>query len=544
MTRVAGAQSTMLLGDSLTRRIAAQSTDTVFISMRDADYAHFVLTHRSGLTATVIKPNGALVRSWFVNPQMQGSSLIVWVAEGAGKYGITIASGDSAAQYDLVFRQWLSLDERTRPVPKTRGVSSPTIDAMRRQVDSGITNTTAFWRAVAERGTPLVEPLDANYDLVTFLWRAEGDTRNAFAIAHVQVPEGPNDAMQQLGSTDIWYLTLPLPKGARFAYQMEPNRPTNPSAIRVTRQLDPLNRGVRWACPAGASKYRCWSIAELPGADPQEWIVKRSGVPTGRIERHKIHSALQAVDRDITVYTPAGYSAAGPQHPVVILFDGEDYLLPEWGGLNTWDNLIAAKKIPPTVVVMVHNLPGRRLFDLIANRTFGDFMAKELVPWVQKRYNVSRRPARIIVGGFSAGGFTAAYLGLTHPKVFGNVLSMSPAVWWSPEHNDGICGGLCADPSGRPAVSNLDSRTEPNWIAHLALEKPRANVRFFLSAGVFEFDGDGTGGGNLEETRHLRDILRAKNYDVIYHQPVAGHHQLNWRGELADGLQSLLGAPR
>jgi enterochelin esterase-like enzyme len=131
-----------------------------------------------------------------------------------------------------------------------------------------------------------------------------------------------------------------------------------------------------------------------------------------------------------------------------------------------------------------------------------------------------------------------------HPNVFGNVLSISGAFWWSPEHNGGICGGVCADPGGTPAVSNLDATTEPNWIAQLALKQPAARVKFYLAVGTFEFDRFCTGGNILEETRRLRDILRAKNYEVVYHQFVGGHDDANWPGVMADGLQSLLGATR
>jgi enterochelin esterase-like enzyme len=343
-----------------------------------------------------------------------------------------------------------------------------------------------------------------------------------------------------LAASDIWYLTVTLPKGARFTYQLEPNRPTAPGMARVTFQADPLNRGVKQDCPAGSSKYRCTSIAELPEAAEQRWSVKRPGVASGRVEKQKIHSKLQDVDRDLTVYTPAGYAARGKPAALLILFDGEYWLGEDFRGPNIWDNLVAAGKVPPIVVVMVHNLPNRRLFDLVGNRKFGDFMADELVTWVQAHYNVSHDPARTVVGGSSAGGFGATYLGLVHPNVFGNVLSMSGAFWWSPEHNGGICGGACADPAASPAVENQDATTEPNWLAQVALEQPASRAKFYLAAGTFEFDRFGTAGQILEETRHLRDILRAKNVEVFYHQFVGGHDGVSWPGEMADGLQRLL----
>jgi enterochelin esterase-like enzyme len=529
-------------GDSIARRIAAHSAESVFVALRDGDYAGFTVTHPTGLAVSAIRPSGARLRQFWTSAQAADVDPIAFVAEGPGDYAITVVNeGNAAADYSIVFRARVSLDDRTRAAPWRDEVSSPTIEAIRRQVDSGNTNTANFWSRVAKEGTPLVEPLDAGYDLVTFIWRAEGDTRNVYLLGSLGVPQGPKDALHRLGATDIWYLTLKLPKGARFSYRLEPNRSSLPDLEGVSAQADPLHRGKMWDCENGAEKYECRSVAELPEAAAQPWIAKRPGVAAGRIEKRTIHSTLQNLDRGLTVYTPAGYAPGGRPSSLVVLFDGDDYLDSTWNGPTSWDNLIAAKMIPPTVVVMVDNLPGRRLFDLVANPTFGDFMAKELAPWIRAHYNVSPEPSRTVIGGASAGGFGAAYLGLVHPEVFGNVLSMSGAFWWSPEHNGGICAGACADPAGRPAFRNRDATTEPNWIAQLALRQPPSSARFYLAAGTFEFDRDGTAGGLLEETRHLRDILRARNHEVIYQQFVGGHDGLSWPGVMADGLQSLLG---
>jgi enterochelin esterase-like enzyme len=542
VTSSAGAQSEMSLNDSVSRRIAANSAESVFVSLRDADYVKLVATHPSGLAMSVIRPNGESLRP-FVTSAMKGAHEIEFVAEGAGRYALAVKNEtNSALQYDLAFRERLSLDERTPVLPRRDAVPSPKIEAMRQQIESGNTNTTEFWNVAAKEGTPLVEPLDPRYDIVTFLWRAQGDTRNVFLNPSFRIPrwELPDYPLNHLGKSDIWYLTVPLPKGARFTYQLEPNRPTIDTMPQITSQADPLNHNVKFDCPAGATKYRCESIAELPEAPPQPWIGKRAGVATGKIEKQKIHSALQNVDRDLTIYTTDGYSAKGKPAALLFMFDGDMWLEDTWHGRDVWDNLVAADKVPPMVVVMVHNLPGRRLFDLVANPTFGNFMAKELVPWVRSHYNVSHDPEKTVVSGASAGGFGAAYLGLLHPEVFGNVLSMSGAFWWSPEHNGGICAGNCASPSSTPAIINQDGTTEPNLVAKIALEQPASRTKFYLAAGTFEFDRFGTAGQILEETRHLRDILRAKKMNVIYHQFVGGHDGVSRPSELAEGLQRLL----
>ena len=536
----AGAQAAISPGDSVSRVIAGNSAESVFVALRDGDYAKLDIAHSSGLVINVIRPNGSLLRP-FITPDLRGTHSIPFVAEGAGRYAVAVRNTEAAAaKYTVVFREAFSLDERTRAVPAKDEAVSPRISAIRQQIDSGKTSTADFWSAITREGTPLVEPYDAGFDLVTFLWRAEGDTRNVFLVATFSVPGPPNEELHRIGSTDIWYLTLKLPKGARFRYQLEPNRPSTSGVARVTRQIDAFNRGSRFECPSGASKYRCWSIAELPEASPQQWLAKRTGVPTGTITQDTIHSAIQNVYRPLTVYTPAGYTSGKEPYSLVVLFDGDEYLEPDWHGPETWDNLIAAGGIQPFIVVMVHNLPGRRLYDLVANPTFGNFMATELVPWVWAHFNVSHKAGETVIGGASAGGFGATYMGLAHPEVFGKVLSMSGAFWWSPEHNGGICAGACPDPNGEPAFTNRDATTEPNWLAQLALKQPAARAQFYLAAGTFEFDASGTAAGILEENRHLRDILRARNYPVVFHQFVGGHDDLSWRGLLGDGLLSLL----
>jgi enterochelin esterase family protein len=537
----ADAQTTLSAGDSTARQINPRSIDSIYVDLRDGDYARFTVSNPPGFTVDVFKPDRSILKS-FITIEDKGTNDVSFGAEGGGRYIVVIKNTtDSAREYRVAFSERAALDERMRPLAWRDSLSSPIIERIRKAIESGNTNTGEFWKAIEKTGTPIVEPKDSNYDLVTFLWRAQHDTRGVHVNATFEIPDGRNRAMHRIGESDIWYLTVKMPKGARFMYQLEPNRPSDPDADRVTRQVDPPNHGEKYQCPNEISTYRCYSIGELPEAVPQPWLAKHPGVATGSIERKKIHSAIQNVDRDLTVYLPAGYARNGKPYDLVMLFDGDDFLDSQWKGQNTWDNLIASRRVPPFVVVMVHNLPGRRLFDLVANRAFADFIAKELAPWIRAHYNVTRDAKRTVIGGASAGGFGATYVGLVHPEVYGNVLSMSGAFWWSPEHNGGICAGMCAAPNGRVAVANRDASTEPNWMARVALGRQSIPARFFLSVGMFEFDQSGGGGNILEETRRLRDVLRAKNGRVIFEEFVGGHDGLGWRGMLGEGLIRLRG---
>jgi enterochelin esterase-like enzyme len=539
------AQEKLSVNVPVNQTITDGVTNKYPIRLNDGDYVEVSLASQSGkVNLLVANPDGSSMRN-FAGPSVGTRNTYAFAAEGAGIFSLNIVnSGEQAAIYELTLQKIVSLDERFRPGEWKDPDPSPRIQELRKKIASGESSTENFWKEIAAHGTPLLEQLNANYWLVTFLWRAQHDTRSVMVIGSFNVPGlTQNNLMHRIGHSDVWYLTLKLPKGARFTYRLVPNNPPDSESTQATAQADSYNPR-RWECPKTAKKFGCRSIVELPDAAPQPWIVSKPGTPAGRIEKQTIKSAIQKLERGLIIYTPTGYKSDGPPNPLLVLFDGDDILSDDFQGQTTLDNLIAARKIPPTVVVMVDNVGDRRLVDLVANPEFADFMATELVPWVRAHYNVTRDPARTVVSGESAGGLAAAYMGLRHPEVFGNVFSQSGAFWWSPEHSGGVCASKCPEDGGRRTdPDSEDSRTEGNWIAKQFVISPKLPVRFFLEAGTFEVDRERTGTEILEATRTLRDVLLAKGYEVHFQQFVSGHEELSWRGTFADGLITLLGQP-
>jgi len=364
---------------------------------------------------------------------------------------------------------------------------------------------------------------------ITFLWRGDSKTRR------VNVQGGPATGdyaavMTRLRGTDLWYRTDLIPNDSRFCYFFQVNRPFRfpPHSERLPAisppQVDPLN-------PHKLSSDR--SVVELPAAPSQPWAKIRPKRTKGSFHQHKIeskflvgsHPALES-ERQFVVYTPPNYDPQGEACGLMIVFDGNGC---QATGDNPFpmpaimDNLTNDKRIPPFVVVFVFQ-SAERDRELGCSEPFADFIAKELIPSVQRNYHVSKEPSRTIAVGMSAGGAMAAYCGYRHSEVVGNVLSLSGAFGFWPGSLD----------------EKLDD--EPGWLTRQFVKSRRVPVRFYLAAGRFEnwfFPYS-----LLTENRRFRDVLQAKDYDVQYSEFSGSHEPICWRGPFVDGLVALTTATK
>jgi enterochelin esterase family protein len=133
---------------------------------------------------------------------------------------------------------------------------------------------------------------------------------------------------------------------------------------------------------------------------------------------------------------------------------------------------------------------------------------------------VSTRSEDVVVSGTSRRGLVAALMALRNPEMIGNVLSLSGSYYWKP-HDEGAWV----------------------WLAREFAAAERRPVRFYVAAGELEtFVNPGNHGHYLVGTnRHVRDVLRARGYDLTYVEFNGVHSELNWQDWLADGLVHLLG---
>jgi CubicO group peptidase (beta-lactamase class C family)/enterochelin esterase-like enzyme len=166
--------------------------------------------------------------------------------------------------------------------------------------------------------------------------------------------------------------------------------------------------------------------------------------------------------RRVLVYLPPSYRRdTGRRYPVLYLLHGITSVPDEWldgsyQGLDlriALDSLAAAGAIPELIVVMPdanNKLEASWYANSPALGAWEDFVVRDLVRHVDRRYRTENGPARRALVGHSMGGFGVLAIGFNHPGVFGLVYSISPC-----------CMGFI----GRLAPSS------PAWTALAALKR-------------------------------------------------------------------------
>ncbi|MEO3989604.1 alpha/beta hydrolase-fold protein [Pseudocitrobacter cyperus] len=406
--------------------------------------------------------------------------------------------------------QWQIKETHALVAQEQQSPASPQLQQLSRELAAG-GNTDAFWLARQQEGTPMVEPVDKQHKRVTFLWR--GAHSNVYLLGS---PGGDHDALFRLGQSDVWFRSYVVPADTLMQYKLAPDVPKvegslreQHRAIQVSAQADPLNPLT--LSPENVDRFSRFSLLALPAS--RYFSAQRMAQPIryGSLTRHTISSRYLGNSREIKIYRPR---VAQPARWTMFLFDGQNWQ-DEYRAANVLDGLIARHLLPPVNVVFIDSLDhARRGKELPPNPLFADFMAHELVPFVQ-RQGITLTRQKTILAGSSYGGLASSWVALRYPRLFGNVLSLSGSYWWTPK--------------GEPV----------NWLARQYAQSPRYPLRFWLQAGQFE--SSGPGGGNYRHTLAFEQVLREKGYPASFHASSSGHDYAGWSESLVLGLRELTG---
>ena len=247
--------------------------------------------------------------------------------------------------------------------------------------------------------------------------------------------------------------------------------------------------------------------------------------------------------RMLRVWLPANYGSPRNAHrsyPVLYMHDAQNLFddatsnAGEWHVDETVDHLVGSFKIPPMIVVGIDHAgenrsseylpypdPHHKQYDVPAPKElrgndYARFLLTEVMPFIEKKYRVSRGAANTGIGGSSYGGVISLYTVLQHPGIFGHALIESPVL--------GVGNGqLLKD-------------------AENAKQLPQ---KMFLAMGTSETRDPEYNAQLVKNVEELQTILRKKGMGPerlkVVVEEGAAHNEGAWSRRLPDALLFLYG---
>ncbi len=294
--------------------------------------------------------------------------------------------------------------------------------------------------------------------------------------------------------------------------------PIDPGAYRYTfavdgvPTMDPRNPDV------SESNTNDWSMVYVPGAT----FMDTTRVPHGAVASITYYSTALARFRRMHIYTPPGYELGAGKFPIFYLLHGSGDCDDSWTSVGRagfiLDNLIAAKKAQPMIVVMPAGhtttappVPGaaRPTRDEFAD----DFMT-DVVPYVQQHYRTLTDRGHTAIAGLSMGGGQTLNIAMSHLDKFGYIGVFSAGVF---------SFGRPSNPAApSPAVEWEQQRAPMLDDASL---KPGLKLLWF---------GTGTEDRLITTTKTTMDMLKKHGFTPFFRESPGGHTWINWRNYLAE----------
>jgi enterochelin esterase family protein len=472
--------------------------------------------HGVDLVIDEFDPDGKLLRTVDSPNGSEGPEPIDLTAAVNGQYKLvihTLDPGAKAGKYVMKIERLVPAEDNARRMAEQN--FPPAIQILWSEYIKDPKAIDRFMVSRKGKG-PIVEEVkdDPNNLNVTYLYLGNENTEKVEVFGGTFSSVG-GTRLQRFMRTNLFFGTEMVPKDARYRYGFSV---AEASFVGPKKNI-PISDERDVPDALNPETFGGLSVLVLPAAPQQPYVKVNDSIPHGRSVPTSFQSASLKEERAITIYTPPGYDGTASTD-LLIVFDGGTYdgspgsLIPT---PTILDNLIAARKIGPTVGVFVNNM-GHRNRDLGGYLPFANFVATELIPWIRAKYHVKDGPTHVVLAGSSRGGLAASHCAFLHSDVIGNVLSQSGAFWVRNE-----------DPTSPPWPISLDAG---DLLLSLR-SSPPVPVKFYVEVGRFD--------SLLGINRELRDVLLLKGYPLTYREFDGGHDYLCWRGSLADGLIALVG---
>ena len=317
-------------------------------------------------------------------------------------------------------------------------------------------------------------------------------------------PSGPPPGQMTKDENGVWEATIgPIDPGA-YRYNF------NVDGVTV---LDPRSPSV------SESNTNVWSLVYVPGSD----FMDTKQVPRGAVASVTYYSTALKRFRRMHVYTPPGYELGKGKFPVFYLLHGAGDCDDSWTSVGRagfiLDNLIAAKKAKPMIVVMPAGHTSAAGFGAMGAAPLDEFtqdFVTDIMPYVEKHYRVFTGRASRAIAGLSMGGsqtMNIAFLNLakfTYIGVFSSGASLGGAG------------------RGGPAATTGQA-APPDWetIHKADLDNPalkKGTKLIWLSTGKDD--------GLIANTRTTVEMLKKHGFNPVFKESPGAHTWINWRNYL------------
>jgi enterochelin esterase-like enzyme len=307
-------------------------------------------------------------------------------------------------------------------------------------------------------------------------------------------------AAMKKADSGLWEITIgPIDPGA-YRYNF------NVDDVAV---LDPGNPST------SESLMNAWSMVYVPGAD----FMETKDVPHGAVASVTYNSKSLGRFRRMHVYTPPGYETRSQKYPIFYLLHGAGDSDDSWTSVGRagfiMDNLIAAKKAKPMVIVMPagHTEPFRPLASRLNPPDFNDDFVKDfltdIMPYAETHYRVLRDRQHRAIAGLSMGGAHTLEIAVPHPDEFAYVGVFS----------SGIIGLV---PLSFPVLPAANPSWEQRHLAELDNAAAKKDWKlFWFSTGKDDF--------LLNTTMATLEIFRKHGYNPVFQESAGAHTWNNWR---------------
>jgi enterochelin esterase-like enzyme len=323
------------------------------------------------------------------------------------------------------------------------------------------------------------------------------------------------------GDKGIWELTIGsiLPGSYRYNFNVD--------GVSV---IDPRNPLV------SESNNNVWSLVHVPGSEFSD----TKNVPHGAVAAITYYSTALGKFRRMHVYTPPGYQLGQGKFPVFYLLHGAGDCDDSWTSVGRagfiLDNLIAAKKAKPMIIVMPagHTRPsGRGPLPGIAppgssaapppDEFIQDFLT-DIVPYIEKNYRVLTGRENRAIAGLSMGGNQTLNIALPNLEKFGYIGVFS----------SGLLNVFArqAPGAGAPPAANAPAQITPAgeaWLKQHQAKLDDANLKKGLK---LLWIGIGKDDFLLNSSRSTVELLKKHGFAPAYRETEGGHTWINWRNYL------------